>query len=146
MSFFQDPPRLPHPFHDDRVLRSYLARALPDDARREATEQLAALGDITGGRLYDMVLEDRLNEPRLVQWDAWGRRVDRIELTRVWQEAKPLAARFGLVATPHERRHGELARPLQAALIYLFHPSTDVYTCPLAMTDGAAKTLTAHKN
>jgi acyl-CoA dehydrogenase len=146
MSFFQDPPRLPHPFHDDRVLRSYLARALPDDARREATEQLAALGDVTGGRLHDMVLEDRLNEPRLVQWDAWGRRVDRIELTRVWAEAKKLTAEFGLVAVPYEKRHGEHARQIQAALIYLFAPSTDTYSCPLAMTDGAVKTLTTHGN
>jgi acyl-CoA dehydrogenase len=146
MPFFQDPPRLGHPLHDDRVLRSYLARALPDDARREATEQLTALGDLTAGKLYDLMLEDRLSEPSLVQWDAWGRRVDRIELTRVWQAAKPLAAEFGLVATPYEKRHGELGRPLQAALIYLFHPSTDVYTCPLAMTDGAAKTLLSHRN
>ncbi len=146
MAFFQDPPRLAHPLHDDRVLRSYLARAFPEDARREATEQLAALGDLTAGKLYDLMLEDRVNEPRLAQWDAWGRRVDRIELTRVWQEARRLASEHGLVATPYEKRHGELARPLQAALIYLFHPSTDVYTCPLAMTDGAAKTLLAHRN
>ena len=145
MPFLQDPPRLPHPFHDDRVLRSYLARAFPDDARKEATEQLAALGDLAGGRLYDLMIEDRLSEPRLVQWDAWGRRVDRIELTRVWQEARRVACQFGLVATPYEKRHGALGRPLQAALIHLFHPSTDVYTCPLAMTDGAAKTLLAHQ-
>jgi alkylation response protein AidB-like acyl-CoA dehydrogenase len=146
MSFLQDPPRLPHPFHDDRVLRSHLARALPDDARREATEMLAALGDVTGGHLYDMVLEDRLNEPRLVQWDAWGRRIDRIEVTRVWDEAKKLTAEFGLIAVPYERRHGEHARQIQAALIYLFAPATDIYSCPLAMTDGAAKTLTVHDN
>ncbi len=56
------------------------------------------------------------------------------------------ASEHGLVATPYEKRHGELARPLQALLIYLFHPSTDVYTCPLAMTDGAAKTLLVHGN
>jgi alkylation response protein AidB-like acyl-CoA dehydrogenase len=146
MPFFQDPPRLAHPYHDDRVLRSYLARALPEDARREAEGQLAALGDVVCGRLYDMVLEDRLNEPRLVQWDAWGNRVDRIEVTRVWQEAKKLTAEFGLVAVPYERRHGEHARQIQAALIYLFGPSTDIYSCPLAMTDGAAKTLLSHDN
>jgi alkylation response protein AidB-like acyl-CoA dehydrogenase len=145
MAFLQDPPRLAHPFHDDRVLRSYLARAFPEDARREATEQLTALGDLAGGKLFDLMTEDRLSEPRLVQWDAWGRRVDRIELTRVWQEAKRVACEFGLVATPYEKRHGEHARPLQAALIHLFHPSTDVYTCPLAMTDGATKTLVSHK-
>jgi alkylation response protein AidB-like acyl-CoA dehydrogenase len=146
MAFFQDPPRLDHPLHDDRVLRSYLARALPDDARRETTEALTGLGDLAAGKLYQLQLEDRLNEPRLVGWDAWGRRVDRIEVTRVWQEARALACEYGLVATPYEKRHGEHSRPIQAALIYLFHPSTDVYTCPLAMTDGAAKTLLTHKN
>ncbi|MFT3773233.1 MAG: acyl-CoA dehydrogenase family protein [Minicystis sp.] len=146
MAFFQEPPRLDHPFHDDRVLRSYLARALPEDARRDAEGQLAALGDLAGGKLYELQLEDRLNEPRLVAWDAWGKRVERIELTRVWQEAKKVACEFGLIATPYDRKHGEHSRPIQAALIYLFAPSTDVYSCPLAMTDGAAKTLLSHKN
>jgi acyl-CoA dehydrogenase len=31
----------------------------------------------------------------------------------------------------------------QFALVYLFTPSTDVYSCPLAMTDGAAKALSS---
>jgi len=30
--------------------------------------------------------------------------------------------------------------------VYLFHPSSDVYTCPLAMTDGAARTLAESGN
>src|SRR5690349_15976125 len=136
MPFLQDPPRLPHPFHDDRVLRSYLARAFPEDVRRDAEGRLVALGDLAGGELYDLQLQDRLAEPRVVQWDAWGRRVDRIEITRGWEVAKRLASEHGIVATAYEKQHGALARPLQALLIYLFHPSTDVYTCPLAMTDG----------
>jgi alkylation response protein AidB-like acyl-CoA dehydrogenase len=146
MAFFQAPPRLDHPYHDDRVLRSYLARALPEDARREAVEALVTLGDLAGGKLYDLMLEDRLNEPRLVSWDAWGNRVDRIELTRVWQEARKLACELGIVGMPYDSRHGEHSRPMQAALIYLFHPSTDVHSCPLAMSDGAAKTLVHHGN
>ncbi len=32
------------------------------------------------------------------------------------------------------------------ALVYLFTPSTDVYSCPLAMTDGAARTLSVSAN
>ena len=46
-----------------------------------------------------------------------------------------------MVATAYERRHGSLSRLHQFALAYLFAPSTDVYSCPLAMTDGAARTL-----
>jgi alkylation response protein AidB-like acyl-CoA dehydrogenase len=49
--------------------------------------------------------------------------------------------RHGLVATAYERAHGRYSRIEQFAKVYLFHPSSDVYTCPLAMTDGAARTL-----
>jgi alkylation response protein AidB-like acyl-CoA dehydrogenase len=45
------------------------------------------------------------------------------------------------VAAAYEREYGRFSRPYQFALAYLFHPSTDVYTCPLAMSDGAARTL-----
>jgi alkylation response protein AidB-like acyl-CoA dehydrogenase len=34
----------------------------------------------------------------------------------------------------------------QCALAYLFTPSTDIYSCPLAMTDGAARTLLDSRN
>ncbi len=34
----------------------------------------------------------------------------------------------------------------QCALAYLFTPSTDIYSCPLAMTDGAARTLLSSGN
>ena len=46
-----------------------------------------------------------------------------------------------MVAAAYERQYGRFARIYQFALAYLFHPSTDIYTCPLAMTDGAARTL-----
>jgi len=76
-----------------------------------------------------------------VQWDPWGNRVDSIEVSPLWREAERLTVRHGLVATAYERTHGRYARVEQFAKVYLFHPSSDVYTCPLAMTDGAARTL-----
>jgi alkylation response protein AidB-like acyl-CoA dehydrogenase len=66
--------------------------------------------------------------------------VDRIETTLLWQEAERIAALQGLVALPYERRH-PASRLHQFALVHLFHPASDVFTCPLAMTDGAAQTL-----
>jgi acyl-CoA dehydrogenase len=144
MAFFQSPPRLDHPLHDDRVLRSHLDRFLPPDARRIVLPSLQDMGELARGRLYTLGLEDRPNEPRLVSFDPWGLRIDRVEVTRLWEEAREVACRFGLVALPYERRLGELSRLHQAALIHLFHPASDIYTCPLAMSDGAAKTLTVH--
>jgi alkylation response protein AidB-like acyl-CoA dehydrogenase len=139
--FNQPPPQLGNQYEDDRVLRSLLARRFGGRIPAAVEEALRAMGELAGGELYRMQLDDRLNEPRLVQWDAWGNRIDQIELSPLWQRAERLAAEFGLVATGYEAEHGALARTVQFALVHLFHPSTDVYSCPLAMTDGAARTL-----
>jgi acyl-CoA dehydrogenase len=64
----------------------------------------------------------------------------------LWRHAAPLAARSGLIAIPYDAKHRRFSRIHQFALVYLFHPSTDVYTCPLAMTDGAARTLLSSGN
>jgi alkylation response protein AidB-like acyl-CoA dehydrogenase len=141
MPFFQDPPHLGDTYAADPLLREHLARTLPPEALREVEPELAHLGALAGGPLLDLQAADRLAEPRLVQWDPWGRRVDRIELTPLWREAAVLAARHGLVAAAYERRHGAASRTHQLAMVYLLEPSMDVYACPLAMTDGAARTL-----
>ncbi len=146
MAFFQTPPTLGHAFHTDRVLRSYLRRVLPADVLADVTPSFEALGEITGGALYELQLRDRLNEPTLTQWDPWGNRIDRIDVSPLWVEAKRLACEHGVVATAYERKHGNLSRIHQFGLVYLFEPSSDVYTCPLAMTDGAARTLLSHGN
>src|SRR5215468_465227 len=118
MAFFQTPPALGNQLHDDRVLRSHLARVLPDDAARVVLPTLQALGEITGGELFRMQLEDRPNEPRLTQWDAWGNRVDRIEVSPLWQRARVVACEHGVVATAYERKLGALSRVHQFALAY----------------------------
>ncbi len=146
MTFLQDPPALGNQFDDDRALRSYLARAVPDDVRRDITPELSSLGALAGGELYDLQLADRLNDPVLTSWDPWGRRIDRIEVSPLWKRAAVLAAEYGLIAVPYARRHGAYSRIDQFARVHLFNPSTDVYSCPLAMTDGAARTLVAHGN
>ena len=144
--FTQSPPRLGNQYQDDPFLREYLARVLPPDVRHEVEPQLEELGTMAGGELYDLQLQDRLNEPRLTQWDAWGNRVDRISLTPLWEKLAPLAAHHGLIAIPYELRHARYSRIHQFAAVYLFHPSSDLYTCPLAMTDGAARSLVSSGN
>ncbi len=146
MFFVQPPPELGNQYDGDRVLRSYLQRTLPDDVRSDIAPQLMQMGALAGGELYRDQLADRENEPQLVQWDAWGSRVDRIEVTPLWRKAERLAAEHGLVAAAYERRHGAHSRVHQFALAYLFTASTDVYSCPLAMTDGAACALLASGN
>src|SRR5215213_576674 len=139
--FRQTAPALKNQYDDDRVLRSYLERVLPADVLSEIHDSLSEMGRLAGGELYELQLADRLNEPTLTQWDAWGNRIDKIGVTPLWRRAERIAAEHGLVATAYEQKHGSLSRVHQCALAYLFTPSTDIYSCPLAMTDGAARTL-----
>ena len=144
--FEQTPPTLGNQYSDDLLLRSYLTRVLPPDVLRDAEESLLEMGRLAGSELYELQLADRLNEPTLTQWDAWGNRVDKIELTPLWRVAERIAAEHGVVAAAYEQKHGSLSRVHQCALAYLFTPSTDIYSCPLAMTDGAARTLLGSGN
>jgi len=140
MPFTQSPPKLGNQWDEDLALRSLLARLLPAEVLAEVEPSLREMGRLSA-ELYPEQLADLPNEPRLVQWDAWGNRVDRIELTPLWRTAERIAAEHGVVATAYERAHGPLSRVHQFALAYLFTPSTDIYSCPLAMTDGAARAL-----
>lgn len=137
----QNPPALGNQYSDDRVLKSYLASVLPVEVLTAIEQSLLEMGELAGDELYQLQLADRLNEPTLTQWDAWGNRIDKIEVTSLWQRAERFAAEHGVVATAYEQKHGKFSRVHQCALAYLFTPSTDIYSCPLAMTDGAARTL-----
>ena len=139
--FTQGAPELGNQYRDDPLLAAWLHRVLPGSVMAALQPELDELGRVAGVDLYALQLTDRENEPRLQQWDAWGNRVDEVEPTPLWREAERLAVRHGLVATAYERQRGRFARIEQFAKVYLFHPSSDVYTCPLAMTDGAARTL-----
>lgn len=144
--FNQSPPEIGNQFLEDKMLSRYLKRVLPEEMFTEILPELESLGEIVGHKLYKLQLKDRLNEPILTQWDPWGNRIDQIEVTEVWHEAEKLATKYGLIATAYEQKHGRYSRVHQFALAYLFTPATDIYSCPLAMTDGAAKTLLCSEN
>lgn len=141
MHFFQEPPRLGNQYDDDSLLQTYLARTWPEELRRSLKDELREMGELGGKYFYEFQLRDRLNEPVLTQWNPWGQRVDHIEVSPLWREAEQLAARKGLVAVAYEQKSAEHSRVHQFVLNYLVQPSLDVYSCPLAMTDGAARTL-----
>ncbi|HRC57076.1 MAG TPA: acyl-CoA dehydrogenase family protein, partial [Kofleriaceae bacterium] len=140
MAFFQEPPRLANPFVEDPILGDFLAREVPASQHDGLVQTLRELGELSV-EYYGKSLADRANEPVLTQWDAWGNRVDHIEVSPLWRDAQALAARHGLVATGYDPSLGPAARLHQFAAVTVLGPSLDVYSCPLAMTDGAARTL-----
>lgn len=139
--FFQPPPELANQYRDDRVLQTTLRRLLPPDVQREIEESLDRMGELAAGPLYALSLHHRLDEPEHIPFDPWGRRVDEVRVNHAWEEYARVAAREGVVATAYERKHGSYSRIHQFALAYLFERSSQLYNCPLAMTDGCARTL-----
>ncbi len=142
MAFFQEPPRLGNQFDDDPLLPSWIARHV---GGAEIARELHDLGEIAV-EYYGKQLADLPNEPVLTQWDPWGNRIDKIEVSPLWREAQVLAARHGMVAAAYEGKLGAKARIHQFAIVHVLSPSLDVYSCPLAMTDGAARTLLGSGN
>lgn len=140
-SFFQDPPVLGNQYTTDSALQSVLKRLLPVGTLAEIEPDLIRFGQRVVGDIVPWAEDAELHQPRLVQFDPWGRRIDRIDVAAGWTAMERLSAAEGLVAIGYERKQGPWSRLYQFTKLYLFNPSSNVYTCPLAMADGAARAL-----
>ncbi|XP_029018305.1 acyl-CoA dehydrogenase family member 11-like [Betta splendens] len=137
-TFFQESPMLKNPFLEDALLRGYLRRHLPEEA---VLTDLCGFGERVAKEVDAWGRQCEVNPPRLVQFDPWGRRVDHIVTSSAWKRMKDLSAQEGMVAIGYERPAGEWSRVYQMSKLYIFCPSAGLFTCPLAMTDGAAKVI-----
>ncbi|CAL1534839.1 unnamed protein product [Lymnaea stagnalis] len=139
--FFQERPRLDNQYTQDVFLKSFLKRHLPKEHFHVINEDLTRFGQRAVGEIYELSLRMEAEQPRLEQIDAWGRRVDKLVTSTAWHRMKEIAAEEGMIACGYERAFGEWSRLYQISKFYLFEPSGGLYGCPLAMTNGAAKTL-----
>lgn len=139
--FFQIPPSLGNQYEEDRVLKTYLKWKLPSSMLTEIQSELHHLGQRVTGDIYQLGQEAEKCPPKHIPYDPWGKRIDHIEVSPAWNELDKISAEEKLIAIGYERRHGAFSRIHQFAKLYLFHPSSAIYTCPLAMTDGAARAL-----
>jgi alkylation response protein AidB-like acyl-CoA dehydrogenase len=96
------------------------------------------------GEVQRLGREAETHPPRLIPFAPWGERLDQIEVSGAWKRLQDIAAREGLVSIGYERNEGSFSRLHQFARLYLFHPDSAWFTCPLAMTDGAAKAIEEH--
>lgn len=139
--FYQEAPRLTNQYDADLLLGGYLRWRLPPAVLREIEPALRRFGALAAGEWLALDAAAEHNPPRHVPYDAWGRRIDVIETSDAWTALDRIAAEEGLVAIGYERAHAELSRIDQFARLYLYAPSSSTYSCPLAMTDGAARLL-----
>lgn len=139
--YTQQVPQLGNEFEDDTFLQDYLAAYFPKDKLAEITPDLQQFGARSGNEFLVWARDAELNEPTLTQFDAWGKRVDHIQVSDGWLQLERVAAQDGLVAIGYERKQAEHSRLYQFVKLYLYTASSAIYTCPLAMTDGAARLI-----
>lgn len=139
--FFQEGPRLKNQYTADRLLQAYLHWRIPAQIVSNMTEHLKRLGQRAVTDLPLWAHEAETHPPKHIPYDPWGRRIDEIETSRGWKNLEAVAAEEGLIATGYERKFAEYSRLYQMALLYLYHPSSAFYSCPLAMTDGATRAI-----
>ncbi|KAM8962201.1 acyl-CoA dehydrogenase family member 11-like [Pelodytes ibericus] len=140
-NFFQEQPKLGNQFLEDALLQSYMKRYLPPVVLEEVSRDLVRFGQRLVDEIDSLGRQCELNPPYLQQYDAWGCRVDRIVTCPAWKKMKELSAEEGLVAEAYERKYSSWSRLVQVVKLYLYAPSSGLFTCPLAMTDGAAKVI-----
>ncbi len=144
--FFLSPPSIGNVASDpffQNVLRRLGLYPKHGDLEREVMalgERCSAKGDIA--LLGD---EAEAHPPRLVQYGPWGHRVDHIEVSAAWKTLQDISAQEGLVQIGYDRaKYGELARVAQFSKMFVFYAASAVFSCPLAMADGAARVLEVH--
>lgn len=143
--FTQDPPAPPSdPFASDRLMQEWLDAHVPKAERAPIVADLARWAERCTTECAAYAEDAEAQEPELVRFDPWGRRVDRIVVAEGWQALDAVSAEEGLVGLAYARRQGEWSRVHQALKLILFHPHSAIYDCPLAMTDGAARLCEVH--
>jgi len=123
-------------FETDLLVRELVGAALPDERRDAALAELSAFGRECGetlAPLIDISHRDE-NRPRLLQFDRWGNRIDKIAYCAEQVEARRRAMGGGLLPPV------PLVERMTKA--YLLNQNGEGgITCPLAMTDGLVQLL-----
>lgn len=144
--FLQTPPLLDNTWRSDRALRESVAFHLGDDAFAAASMDLDAMGErAVSPEVLGLATRAESEPPRLIHYGAWGERIDRIVVSDAYTELGRIGVSAGVTALPYEdTSYADKVRVVWAALVHLWGPSSALYSCPVAMTDGAARTLLLH--
>uniref|UniRef100_A0A914E866 Uncharacterized protein n=1 Tax=Acrobeloides nanus TaxID=290746 RepID=A0A914E866_9BILA len=140
--FAQEEPCLRNPFTDDPLIERTLRRWMPNEVYSYVSKDLERFGDKIVKEIDNLGRECELNPPKLESFDAWGKRIDNLVTCQSWKRLKQIAAEEGLISIAFDRKMDPTWRRVyQMAKLYMFSPSSGLVSCPLSMTDGAAKTI-----
>ncbi len=145
-NFFQTPPTLPDAWASDRALRETIHFHLGDEMHERARPELEAMGVLaTAPETRALVMQAENEPPQHTPYSTWGERIDEISVSPAYKELGRIGVTAGVTGLPYEDSdYGPLARVVWAGLMATWGPSSALYSCPVAMTDGAARTLLLH--
>lgn len=96
----------------------------------------------TSAAVLEFAARAEMEPPVLTRYGPWGHRRDEIRVSDAYVELGRVGVEAGVTSLPYEAtQYGADARIVWAGLIALWGPSSALYSCPVAMTDGAARTL-----
>lgn len=137
--FTQVPPHQENLFTNNAFLTSYLTRVMPKEVLTAIWSDLTRFGQRAVTDIYHPGRECEISQPYVRTFDAWGNRKDELVTCEAWKQLKSVSAEEGLISTAYEGKYGEYDRLYQCVKLAIFSPVSGLYSCPLAMTDGAAK-------
>ena len=140
--FFQDPPVLEDPFQFDIWLQAYLNWKLPKTGKFKGIwSEFEDFGRCVVEEAQPLADQANSEEPVHITYGPWGKRVDQLKVSSAWDQLCRWSAEKGLIADGYEKAYGSWGRLIQFSKLYMFHPSSAFFTCPLAMTDGASRVI-----
>ena len=125
MPFNQPAPELGNQYTDDRVLRSYLERALPAEVLAAIEPQARRAGRLAGGELVSAARSRTGSTSRCIRHGMRGATASTTSKSSpLWKLAERLAAERGLIATAYERaQRRRYSRIHQFALVHSVYAS-----------------------
>ena len=149
LSFAQEGPQHDNnAFTADPFLQRCLLRLIPKDIYdTQVHPDLLRFGQRIAPEIWDIGRQCEDEPPYLINHtDAWGKPIaNQLITSSAWRQQKRISAQEGLIAIPYERNN-LYSRIHQVAKLYMYSPASGLYSCPLAMTDGAAKVLSGLKD
>ncbi len=140
-------PQLSNQFADDAILQSLLKRILPSTAYNSIEPDLLNLGHKTITTYFELAKQQELFKPQLQKYNAYGHKINKLITCSAWEQQHDIASNEGVVGLgykPNKYSHKispQYWRIYQFTKLLLWGQSSGLYSCPIAMTDGAAKLL-----
>ena len=138
---------LPNQYDEDLVLQSIMRRLLPSSSYKSIEPDLYDLGEKSATIYLELAKEQELSPPRFQKFDAFGRKINKLWTCSAWKQQHGIAAKEGVVGLGYqcnafsEGMASKHWRIYQFCKLLLWAPSSGLCSCPIAMTDGAAKLI-----